>query len=421
MTPVAALAPDRWGDPIVRRLPAAVSLYCVGGAVRDALLGLPSKDRDYLVVGATPAVMVEAGFRPVGQDFPVFLHPETQAEYALARTERKSGMGYKGFVFHASPEVGLEEDLIRRDITINAMAVDSAGVLHDPFNGQADLAGRRLRHVSPAFIEDPVRLLRLARFLARWAGFRVDAETTQLCAAMVRAGEVNALVPERVWQELWRGLEAAAPAAMVNFLCELGCYETITGTTPPDAEQRSQLDALRAAEIPPALLAAWLWGAQPQPPRLPLPREVSQWAGLLHRNGHRPPLQRPIDHWPGVLVDWAESWDLFRQPDRLGPLMRLVGVVSSPLTEASATGTTPSGGHAAELLTQWEAVAHALIHYPVGTHAQAAARAHQPVAEAVHAAREAFVAHQLGLTAHGWPRGQETTGPSPHPTKGSVN
>ena len=184
-----------------------MEIYLVGGAVRDALLGLSGSDRDWVVVGATPAQMLAQGFVPVGRDFPVFLHPESREEHALARTERKTGMGYKGFVVHTSPEVTLEQDLARRDLTINAMAQDAQGRLIDPYGGQSDLACKVLRHVTEAFREDPVRILRLARFAARFGDFQVASETLALCQEMVALGEVDALVPERVWQELERGLD----------------------------------------------------------------------------------------------------------------------------------------------------------------------------------------------------------------------
>ncbi len=201
--------------------------YMVGGAVRDALLGLPVNDHDWVVVGATPEEMVAAGYLPVGRDFPVFLHPETREEYALARTERKTGRGYHGFAFHAEPGVTLEEDLARRDLTINAMAQDGEGRLIDPFGGQMDLRARVLRHVTEAFREDPVRILRLARFAARFADFSVAPETMELMRGMVDAGEADALVPERVWQELARGLMEHRPSRMFEVLRECGALERL--------------------------------------------------------------------------------------------------------------------------------------------------------------------------------------------------
>jgi len=199
-----------------------MKIYKVGGAVRDALLGRPVSDVDWVVVGASPEAMRREGYQPVGKDFPVFLHPETHEEYALARTERKTAPGYHGFAFHAAPEVTLEEDLARRDLTINAMAQDEAGAITDPFNGQRDVRERVLRHVSPAFAEDPVRILRLARFAARFHDFTVAPETLALMREMVEAGEVDALVAERVWQELARGLMEARPSRMFEVLRDCG-------------------------------------------------------------------------------------------------------------------------------------------------------------------------------------------------------
>lgn len=199
-----------------------MQIYKVGGAVRDALMGLPVHDHDWVVVGASPQQMLDAGYLPVGKDFPVFLHPQTREEYALARTERKTARGYHGFAFHAAPDVTLEQDLARRDLTINAMAqpADARGLdgLVDPFGGAADLQGRVLRHVSDAFREDPVRILRLARFAARFADFTVAPATQALMREMVEDGEVDALVPERVWQELARGLMEHRPSRMFEVL-----------------------------------------------------------------------------------------------------------------------------------------------------------------------------------------------------------
>jgi tRNA nucleotidyltransferase (CCA-adding enzyme) len=204
-----------------------MKVYQVGGAVRDALLGLPVQDRDFVVVGATPEHMTALGYRPVGKDFPVFLHPETHEEYALARTERKTAKGYKGFQVYASPDVTLEEDLARRDLTMNAIAQGEDGQLIDPFHGQRDIEQRLLRHVSAAFVEDPVRILRAARFAARFTDFNVAPETLQLMREMVAAGEVDALVPERVWQELSKGLMEPKPSRMFEVLRACGALKKI--------------------------------------------------------------------------------------------------------------------------------------------------------------------------------------------------
>jgi len=212
-----------------------MQIYKVGGCVRDELLGLPIKDKDWVVVGATPQLMLDAGYKPVGKDFPVFLHPDTHEEYALARTERKTAPGYTGFAFHADPEVTLEEDLLRRDLTINAMAETEAGELIDPYHGRDDLQQHLLRHVSPAFVEDPVRILRVARFAARLAqfDFQVAEETLQLMREMVSNGEVDALVPERVWQETVSALNEAVPTRFFEVLRECGALAKLF----PEIEQ----------------------------------------------------------------------------------------------------------------------------------------------------------------------------------------
>ena len=207
--------------------PGEFRTYVVGGAVRDRLLGLPVQDHDHVVVGATPEEMLAQGFKPVGKDFPVFLHPGSHEEYALARTERKTAPGYKGFNFHAEPDVTLEEDLARRDLTINAIAEAADGTLVDPFGGQADLAARVLRHVGPAFAEDPVRVLRVARFAARFSDFHVAEETLALMRLMADNGEVDHLVPERVWQELSRGLMEARPSRMIEVLRDCGALAKV--------------------------------------------------------------------------------------------------------------------------------------------------------------------------------------------------
>jgi tRNA nucleotidyltransferase (CCA-adding enzyme) len=204
-----------------RALPQPVRVFRVGGSVRDELLGRAVVDRDYVVVGATPEIMLASGFRPVGRDFPVFLHPDTNEEYALARTERKHGRGYRGFEFFASPDVTLEEDLVRRDVTINAMARGEDGTLIDPCGGAADLAAGVLRHVSPAFAEDPLRVLRVARFAARF-GFAVAPETEALMRELVASGELETLAHERVWQEIARGLMEPHPSRMIAVLRECG-------------------------------------------------------------------------------------------------------------------------------------------------------------------------------------------------------
>jgi len=211
-------------DPLLMKKDKKI--YCVGGAVRDRLLGLPVQDHDWVVVGSTPEEMAEQGYLPVGKDFPVFLHPETHEEYALARTERKTARGYKGFAVYAAPDVTLEQDLLRRDFTINAIAEDADGNIIDPYGGVADLRAGILRHVSTAFGEDPVRILRAARFVARF-GFAIAPETLALMREMVTSGEVDALVAERVWQELARGLMEKKPSRFFETLRACGALARI--------------------------------------------------------------------------------------------------------------------------------------------------------------------------------------------------
>lgn len=243
----------------------------VGGAVRDALLGRPDSDVDWVVTGATPEAMRDAGYIPVGRDFPVFLHPVTRQEYALARTERKTAPGYHGFVFHADPGVTLEEDLQRRDLTINAMAQDETGRIIDPYGGQHDLQARLLRHVSPAFSEDPVRILRVARFAARFVDFQVAPETQVLMQRMVSAGEVDALVAERVWQELSRGLMEVQPTRMFDVLHGSGALARLMPEIATDwsSEEPEAIQWRQAIDL------AARWG-------LPLP---ARFAVVTHRLG----------------------------------------------------------------------------------------------------------------------------------------
>jgi tRNA nucleotidyltransferase (CCA-adding enzyme) len=263
--------------------------YIVGGAVRDRLLGLTIQDRDWVVVGASPDDLLADGFTPVGKDFPVFLHPRTHEEYALARTERKTAPGYKGFVFHADRDVLLEDDLVRRDLTINAMAQTDDGQLIDPYGGQRDLAARVFRHVSPAFAEDPVRILRVARFAARFGDFTVAPETLELMRTMVAAGEVDHLVPERIWQELARGLGYPCPSRMIEVLRDCGALARILPEldalfgVPQPAEHHPEIDTgahvLRVID-------------QAAAHRAPL---AVAWAALLHDLGKG---VTPQENWP---------------------------------------------------------------------------------------------------------------------------
>ena len=232
-----------------------MKIYLVGGAVRDKILGIPVKDRDYLVVGSTPEEMVKLGYKPIGKDFPVFLHPKTKEEYALARTERKVGKGYHGFKFYTSPNVTLQEDLRRRDITINAIAEDEEGNIYDPFNGKDDIKNKIIRHVSDAFIEDPLRVLRVARFTALDVRFKVQIETLVLMKNMVSSGELKTLSVERVVLEISKGLEGKNPDIMLHYLCECGALnEVFPGlNTDPDLSRDFIKLGLAMKEAPQSL------------------------------------------------------------------------------------------------------------------------------------------------------------------------
>jgi len=313
-----------------------VKIYAVGGAVRDELLGLSVSDRDYVVVGGTPQEMERMGYKPVGKDFPVFLHPRTHEEYALARTERKVARGYKGFQIRAAPDVTLEQDLERRDLTINAMARDDAGRLVDPFGGAADLERGLLRHVSPAFAEDPVRILRVARFAARF-GFAVAPETMALMRAMVANGEADALVPERVWQEFSRGLMEGNPALMLAVLAEAGVLGKLLpelglafeDARPANDAARALVRSLECATAERFALAPRfaLFGiAAPSAPalgslceRLRASGECRDLALLAHR--HFAMLRRAPALGATDLLALFERCDAFRRPERFDELL----------------------------------------------------------------------------------------------------
>ncbi|HYN11259.1 MAG TPA: multifunctional CCA tRNA nucleotidyl transferase/2'3'-cyclic phosphodiesterase/2'nucleotidase/phosphatase [Burkholderiales bacterium] len=292
--------------------------YAVGGAVRDELLGLPVKEKDYVVVGATPEEMQAKGFKPVGKDFPVFLHPETHEEYALARTERKSGRGYKGFKVYTSPSVTLEDDLRRRDLTINAIAKDEeTGELIDPYGGQRDLKRRLLRHVSDAFAEDPVRILRVARFAARF-NFKVAPETMMLMKRMVSSGETDFLVPERAWQELSKGLSEKHVERMFQVLKETGLRDKLLPHVKTPRKALSGSVAVRFARL------AWrLTGPQISVlcEHLRLPSEIRELALLASRL--RTSFIKANNAKPKELLKLFKRADALRRPERFHQLLEV--------------------------------------------------------------------------------------------------
>ena len=368
---------------MTRPLPQPARIYQVGGVVRDELLGRPNADRDYVVVGVTPETMLASGFRPVGRDFPVFLHPDTNEEYALARTERKHGRGYRGFEFFASPDVTLEEDLARRDLTINAMARSEDGRLVDPYGGQSDLAAGLLRHVSPAFVEDPLRVLRVARFAAR-LGFAVAPETEALMRAIVTSGELGTLAPERIWQELAKGLSEARPSRMLAVLRECGALaqllpevDALFGVAAPDqpaidsgvqvaqaldwsADHGHALPAryailthdLGRAGAPDARGAGRLSVsssvriAERMSARLKVPLDCRDAARLVAR-WHRA-IHRAAELRPAHLLDMLQAMDALRRPSRLDTMLDACAAVAC--SQPGATLDYPPGGTLREAL-----------------------------------------------------------------------
>jgi len=302
-----------------------VKIFTVGGAVRDELLGLPVKERDYVVVGATPEEMVRQGYKAVGKDFPVFLHPNSHEEYALARTERKSGRGYKGFTVYASPEVTLEEDLKRRDLTINAIARADDGTIIDPFGGRKDLAAGILKHVSEAFAEDPVRILRVARFAARF-GFDVHPETMTLMRQMVDSGETDHLVAERVWQEFSKGLAEAHAEKMFEVLEESGLLRR---NLPEIARYPRRFAGSLPARF--TLLTWPLEEAQIETlsNRVRAPNEVRDLALTAARC--RPKLRNSA---PAGLLDLFKTADAFRRPERFAELLEVTQLAEPGVDKA---------------------------------------------------------------------------------------
>ena len=337
-----------------------MQIYMVGGAVRDALLGLPVQDRDWVVVGATPEALAAQGYVPVGKDFPVFLHPASREEYALARTERKTAQGYRGFAVHAAPDVTLEEDLARRDLTINAIAQSEDGVLTDPYGGQRDIAARVLRHVTEAFAEDPVRILRVARFAARFPNFSIAPDTMALMQRMVTDGEVDALVPERVWQELARGLMAQQPSRMFEVLRECGALHKLLPEVarlwgvPQRAEYHPEVDTGVHLMMVLDMAAQWQApievrfaclghdlgkGTTPQAewprhigheersarllkalcPRLRVPNDCSELADVVAREHGN--IHQSSEFGAAALVRLLERCDAFRKPERFADIL----------------------------------------------------------------------------------------------------
>ena len=317
-----------------------MKIYVVGGAIRDQLLGLPVKDLDYVVVGATPEQMLAQGYAPVGQDFPVFLHPLTHAEYALARTERKVAPGYKGFVFHADPEVTLEQDLARRDLTINAMAREAdvngqpVGDVIDPYGGQQDINRKLFRHIGPAFSEDPVRLLRIARFAARFSDFSVEPSTLNLLKKIHSSGELNALVKERVWQEISRSLMSEKPSRMLEVLSEIGAFELFfPKLNSKDASLLNEIDLAAQHQLNLSQRCAVLCSGLSV-------EDINAWSALwcipvvcrdyavLVRELKAGLNSSALD--PKNLLDLLNRTDVWRKPERFDELIKVAALLKLP-------------------------------------------------------------------------------------------
>lgn len=331
-------------DPAVEGL----EVYCVGGAVRDARLGWPVYDHDWVVVGTTPEEMRRRGFKPVGRDFPVFLHPESHEEYALARTERKAGHGYTGFVVQASPEVTLEEDLARRDLTLNAMAETPEGDLIDPYGGLADLEARVLRHVSLAFVEDPLRVLRAARFLARYAGlgFTIAAETRALMRELVTSGEIGHLVAERVWTETEKALSEPWPEVYFQTLADCGALGVLMPELAADSEALDEaLGRLHCLpeEIDGEARVCWRWARLVEhlneaarrslAERLRLPKAH---AALARQAALTRELCREAEAGGAAaerILAWLDAIDAWRRSERVAPLLSLVSLEAPSLAD----------------------------------------------------------------------------------------
>ena len=421
-----------------------MQIYRVGGSVRDELLGLPLKDRDWVVVGATPEQMSAAGYLPVGKDFPVFLHPETREEYALARTERKTARGYKGFAIHTSPEVTLEEDLARRDLTINSIAVhghltlgngrnDSENGLIDPYGGRRDLRNRVLRHVTDAFREDPVRILRVARFAARFSDFGVAPETLQLMREMVQHGEADHLVAERVWQELARGLMEATPSRMFDVLIECGALKVVLPEVdrlwgvPQRADYHPEidtgvhlmmvLDMSARLHAPLTVRLACLMhdlgkGTTPADmlprhigheersvkllkgvcERLRIPVDCKELAEVVAREHGN--IHRSGDFSPAATVRLLERCDAFRKPARFGEIL-----LACECDARGRLGFEDQPYPQRERLAGALAVASSVATAEIAERAMAAGITGHKVGELIHAARVAVVAAWLASQA----------------------
>ena len=322
MEDLVGLCPKKADDSFFKTLPKTISIYCVGGAVRDFLLGKGFSDKDFVLVGADLDYFKKKGLKAVGKNFPVFLHPETNEELALARTEKKCGVGYKGFVFFTGKEVSLKEDLRRRDFTINAMAVDEYGNLHDPFGGRKDLSTKTIKHISAAFVEDPLRVIRLGRFLAQLTEFNVHGDTHELCKEIVKSKEILTLSKERIWAEISKGFGSRKPINMINFLLGCGAWKEITGSSKLDTELNLFLESVETNKVSLEWIVANIFQDEDLGNvHCTFPKAVHTAMNVLKRTkvcrkNYIDPHNNCNDRY-GLILDIFEKANLFRNPTNL--------------------------------------------------------------------------------------------------------
>ncbi|MAF81597.1 MAG: hypothetical protein CMK52_01630 [Proteobacteria bacterium] len=323
---LVGLCPKKADDSFFKTLPNTISIYCVGGAVRDFLLGKSSSDKDFVLVGAELDYFKKKGLKAVGKNFPVFLHPNTNEELALARKEKKHGVGYKGFLFFTGKEVSLKEDLRRRDFTINAMAVDEYGKLHDPFGGRKDLFTKTIRHVSPAFVEDPLRVLRLGRFLAQLTEFNVHKDTNELCKEIVKNREILTLSKERIWTEISKGFGGRKPINMINFLLGCGAWKEITGSSHFSTELHIFLESIETNKVSLEWIAANIFKDEElENVHCTFPKAVQTAINVLNRT--KVCRENYIDKHKNckgkyvLMLDIFEKANLFRNPKNLSDFL----------------------------------------------------------------------------------------------------
>jgi len=319
---LVGLCPKKEDDPFFKTLPNTISIYCVGGAVRDFLLGKSFSDKDFVLVGADLDYFKKKGLKAVGKNFPVFLHPYTNEELALARKEKKHGVGYKGFVFFTGKEVSLKEDLRRRDFTINAMAVDEYGTLHDPFGGRKDLSTKTIKHVSPAFVEDPLRVIRLGRFLAQLTEFKVHKDTYDLCKEIVKKKEILTLSKERIWTEIAKGFGGRKPINMINFLLGCGAWKEITGSSHFCKDKQIFIESIETKKVSLDWIVAYIFQDEElENVHCTFPKAVHTAINVLKRTKvcrkNYIDTHNNCNDKYGLILDIFEKANLFRNPTNL--------------------------------------------------------------------------------------------------------